>query len=600
MQTDTSLIKDRLDIAEIVGEYVQLKRIGTHLKARCPFHEEKTPSFIVNEDRGTYHCFGCQKGGDVIAFLMEIEGMEFREALTLLAERAGIELATYTPAQQKQHDQKNRAAQAMQLSVGFYEGQLWSASGAQALAYLRARGLSDATIKKFHLGYAPDGWQHTEDYLLGLQTESFAVADLVQAGLSIQKDRGGTYDRFRHRVMFPIFDVLGRPVGYSARVMPGDDDAGAKYINTPESVLYHKSDVLYGIDLAKQAIKKADRAILVEGNADVIAAHEAGIENVVAVSGTALTQQHIKILKRYTQNFVLFFDGDSAGQAAAYKSAQMCLAHDVQSSLVTLSGGKDAADLVREDRHALTPVIDGAQSALVYFTAQSLALFDVADPHGKRQATDYLLDLIVHIDHPVEQEEWIQHCAESLGVDVRTMQALLVQKKKDDSPVAVAAQPAPQDTVHTQGNGDVDREPLDHIAREMTRLALAFPAAWKVLVENASQWDVMVAHSGLKTLVGGAHTAGFDALTFLEKYYPGSDVQYPVISAYGAEYVQMHGGADQAHRDIIMLAQRAQKAHDKSRLIAYTAALKDAEVAGDMRMRDEMMQKIISLTRESP
>ncbi len=601
--TDTSLIKDRLDIAEIVGEYVQLKRIGSHLKACCPFHEEKTPSFIVNEDRGTYHCFGCQKGGDAIAFLMEIEGMDFREALTILAERAGVELQAYTPEQKARHSQKDRAQIAMTASVDFYQKQLWSSSGQKALAYLRDRGLSDATIKKFHLGYAPDAWQACENHLLsgghGLVSE-----DLVRAGLSVQKDGGGTYDRFRHRVMFPIFDVLGRAIGYSARVMPGQDDAGAKYINTPESLLYHKSDILYGIDLAKQAIKKSDRVVLVEGNADVIAAHEGGIDHVVAVSGTALTVQHIKILKRYTQNFTLFFDGDAAGQNAAYKSAQLCLAHDVQCFLVALTSGKDAADLVQEDATQLLRVVDSARGAIDYFIDQAKAMYDIADPHGKRQATDYLLGLVANVSHPVEREEWIKKCAHALEVEDRTMHAILTKDFSSDKAVAShSSSDQPAKTSAQSQSEDVatasDRGPLDNIAREMMRLALAFPDAWKMLVENAHTWSVFAEHKTLQVLVRGGPDVSYDALAFLRKYFPGSDAQYPTISAHGEAYMRMHGGAEQAQRDIIVFAKRAQREFDKQQLAVLTKALRDAETSGDDDQRDQIMQKIIVLTQDS-
>ncbi|MFZ1627153.1 MAG: DNA primase, partial [Candidatus Moraniibacteriota bacterium] len=320
MSTTTEDIKARLNIVDVVGQYVKLQKAGSAWKANCPFHQEKTPSFNVNEERNMWHCFGCGKGGDAFAFVMEIEGLEFREALKLLAEKAGVELPEYRSDGRAVTETKDRGLEILELATKFYEKQLWeSERGKVMLAYLRDRGLFEESLRTYRLGYAPDGWEHITKFLLG---RGFRSEELESCGLSLKGKEGrGFYDRFRDRIMFPIQDILGRPIGYSARVSPGGNETQAKYINTPETNLYHKSRALYGLSIAKQAIKEAGRTILVEGNMDVIALHQAGLPNVVAVSGTALTADQLGILKRYGKKLALFFDMDKAGQAAAWKSA---------------------------------------------------------------------------------------------------------------------------------------------------------------------------------------------------------------------------------------------------------------------------------------
>lgn len=325
MYSDVDVVKSRINIVDLVGEYVRLIKAGSRYKACCPFHQEKTPSFIVNDDRQTYHCFGCGRGGDIFSFVMEAEQIGFREALEVLADKAGVELQRHSSGGGSGNAKKKMYA-ALEKAAAFYIKQLHDGVGRDvALPYLRARGISDDGMARFRLGFAPQGWNHLEKFLRG---QNIDCATAVAAGLLIRKDHvatadttARTYDRFRHRIMFPICDALGRVIGFTARALPGDDARGGKYINTPETLLYRKSAVLYGIDIAKNAIKQQDCAVIVEGNMDVIALHGAGVPYTVAVSGTAMTDQHITALRRYTKNIILFFDADGAGVAAARKSA---------------------------------------------------------------------------------------------------------------------------------------------------------------------------------------------------------------------------------------------------------------------------------------
>lgn len=421
MSTTTEDIKARLNIVDVVGQYVKLQKAGTAWKANCPFHQEKTPSFNVNEERNMWHCFGCGKGGDAFAFIMEIEGLEFREALKLLAEKAGVELPEYRSDGRAAGETKDRGLEILELATKFYEKQLWeSERGKAMLDYLRERGLSDESIRTYRLGYAPDGWEHMTKFLL---SRGFRSEELEGCGLSLRGKEGrGFYDRFRDRIMFPIGDILGRIIGYSARVAPGGDETAAKYVNTPETNLYHKSRALYGLSIAKQAIKEAGRTILVEGNMDVIALHQAGLPNVVAVSGTALTVDQLGILKRYGKKLSLFFDMDKAGQAAAWKSAIAAFGMDFTVDAVALTSGKDAADMNHENPELLRTAVTGAKPAMRYFLDTLLHAADAESQEGKREIVERYAELLAAIENELDRSHWTKELAEAIQAEPKVVQ----------------------------------------------------------------------------------------------------------------------------------------------------------------------------------
>ena len=390
-------IKARLNIVELISSYVKLDKSGAHWKACCPFHQERTPSFMVNEEKNMWHCFGCGKGGDAFAFVMEMEGLEFREALKMLAERAGVALPQYKGETQNK-ETKDRIYDLLELATKFFEKQLWDGTGKKKiLAYLKERGLSEESIRTFRLGYAPDGWRYLLEFLV---SKGFKVEELESAGLVIKKNHehqasdiphpsaSSHYDRFRDRIMFPIFDILGRTIGYSARVAPGGDESQAKYINTPETPVYHKSRVLYGLFQAKQAMKQAGTTVIVEGNMDVIAMHQAGLGNTVAVSGTALTPEQLVMMKRYGNEVKLFFDMDGAGQKAARKSAELALEKELTVSVIALASGKDAADMGKDDPERLRTAVAESLPALQYFLQAILTQYDQGTSDGKRKIVD--------------------------------------------------------------------------------------------------------------------------------------------------------------------------------------------------------------------
>ena len=415
----TDEIKARLNIVELIGSYVRLEKSGAHYKACCPFHQERTPSFMVNEEKNMWHCFGCGKGGDVFAFVMEIEGLEFKEALTLLAERAGVELPQYK-GEKENKETKDRIYDLLELATKFYEKQLWEGNGkTKILTYLKGRGLSDESMHTFRLGYAPDGWRHLVDFLVG---RGFRPEEIEQAGLVLKKEGGRDhYDRFRDRIMFPIFDILGRVIGYSARVAPGGDETQAKYINTPETPIYHKSRALYGLYQAKQAMKQAKATTVVEGNMDVIALYQAGIENTVAVSGTALTPEQLALMKRYGDEVKLFFDMDGAGQKAARKSAELALEKELLVSIIALPFGKDAADMGKDDPEKLKSVVATPVPALKYFLQMALSKHDRKTPEGKRKIVEEYTELLLAVKNPIERAHSIKELAREIDMEEKTI-----------------------------------------------------------------------------------------------------------------------------------------------------------------------------------
>lgn len=479
-------VKARLNIVDFVGEYVRLSKAGSSYKGLCPFHSEKTPSFVVSEERQSWHCFGCQKGGDIFTFFMEMEGVEFREALKMLADRTGVELPRYNPQVEKKIKSSH---EVLENATRWYEQQLHSEQGREALRYLLERGISEESIRTFRLGYAPEGWNHIEEYL---RTLGYSREDIEPTGLLVSKQREvneqqgvsnvksrisgvsySLYDRFRDRIMFPISDIVGRVIGYSARVMPGADEKQGKYINTPETGLYHKSKTLYGISQAKQAMKREDRVIVVEGNMDVIAMYQAGFQNTVAVSGTAMTEGHIGILRRYTKNVVLFFDRDQAGRDAMYKSTIACFQGEMNVSLIRVEEGKDAAELAQSYPEKLRSAVQNAQSAMEFFCEDIVMESGLSRSEEKKNAVEKLLPLLGALVNEVEQSDWVRRIAERIGVETSAVAAALYRYKEHQLyPLRLREQSGESIAISEKNRTDIL---LEAIVGKM----FLFPTVWK-------------------------------------------------------------------------------------------------------------------------
>jgi DNA primase len=407
-------IKSRLDVVDLVGEYLTLKPAGTNaFKANCPFHNERSPSFYVSRARQSWHCFGCNIGGDIFSFIERIEGMEFREALEHLAQKTGVELPKFDT---QKATQKKQLQEVNELAMRFFRSVLHSLPQAEiARAYLKKRGVDDLTADLFHLGYAPDSWTLLSE---ALQKKGVTAQDLIDAGLSSKSQRGdGVYDRFRGRLMFPIADVHGHIVGFTGRILT-DDKTQAKYVNTPETPVYRKSAVLYGLDRAKGAIRQQDLAVIVEGNMDVVASHQFAVENVVASSGTALTVEQLALLKRFTKKLAIAFDADAAGNTATLRGLDLARQQDFEIRVITLppGAGKDPDEAVRKDPQIWKDAIKEAVSIMEWIYANAFRGQNAHSPEGKKAIVKAALPEIKRIQDPVERDHWVKRLATDLGV----------------------------------------------------------------------------------------------------------------------------------------------------------------------------------------
>jgi DNA primase len=441
-------IKGRLPVADVVGETVQLKKAGTTLKGLCPFHGEKTPSFVVTPVRDTWHCFGCGKHGDIFTFVMERDGLAFPEALAQLAGRAGVELDERT----KREDARNaRLRDVMEAAIAFYHAVLLkSKPGEAALAYLRGRGFTDETIEKYQLGWAPGGWDSLVRQLASKRQVS--AAELVEVGLASPRQRGGgAYDRFRERVIFPIRDQNGHAVGLGGRILgkegTGEDgtDRGPKYLNSPATPLFDKSRTLYLIDRAKSAVRKGGQAVIVEGYTDALMAHQAGFDNVVASLGTALTPQQVALLTRYAKRIALAYDVDAAGQkagtfgATALEELIRQLAPDDSGvelddvRIVSLPEGKDPDEVVRESPDAWREGVRIARPIVDHLIDVHARAHDLRTPGGQARFVDAVLPIIRNLPNPVLRDAYLQRVRQVSGVEERTLLEAMHRRQLRDA-----------------------------------------------------------------------------------------------------------------------------------------------------------------------
>lgn len=434
-------IKTRIDIVDLVSETVQLRRSGKNYTGFCPFHENtRTPAFVVFPESGTWRCFGqCNEGGDIFKFVMKKEGWDFSEALHYLAERAGIELRPPSADEQASAEEHDALRDLLESAVTFYRHNLFNTpAGEVALEYLRKqRGLKDETIEAFGLGYAPNSWDAATDFFL---SKDYKEEDLLAAGLVSERDSGGVYDRFRHRVMFPIRDERGRMAGFGARILNPEDVP--KFLNSPQTVLFDKGHLLYGLDRARKPIRIQDQAVIVEGYLDVIAVHQAGYTNVISPMGTALTEHQLYLLKRFTRRIVLALDPDAAGDKATLRGLQIArqtldresdpvfdargllgyearLQADIRVS--TLPGDLDPDEVVNRDPQEWQRIIDAARPIVVHVMETLATGRDLDDPKVKNEIAAQVLPLIEDVPSSIERDTYLQQLARLLRVDERAL-----------------------------------------------------------------------------------------------------------------------------------------------------------------------------------
>lgn len=352
-------IKDRLSIEEVVGSYVQLKKAGRNFKALCPFHHEKTPSFVISPDKQIAYCFGCHKGGDIFNFVMEIEHVDFNEALKILADKAGVKVEEYDNTIKK--EEKDVLLDIHRIATEHFEANLWSEEGEKALEYLKNRGLTEETIRTFKIGFAKDSW---DDLYSLLQKKSYTVEQCLQAGILTKNDSGKTYDRFRNRIMFPLYSSVGHIVGFSGRVLKKEDEP--KYLNTAETKIFNKSSILFGYQLTKEHIKDSRNVLLMEGQLDVVSSYQNGFKNVIAASGTAYSKSHIKQLSRFADSFTLLFDSDSAGKQAALRTLETIMPFEKEAKICVLPEGEDPDSMLQKDMETFKTLIENPKSIVNY------------------------------------------------------------------------------------------------------------------------------------------------------------------------------------------------------------------------------------------
>lgn len=501
-------VRHAVDLVDVVSDYVRLKKQGVRFIGLCPFHNEKTPSFSVDPRQDLFYCFGCKKGGDLFKFVGEIEGVGFLDAVRLLAARAGIEIAEEEGEREAASEREAMSA-ALRFAAGFFFDQLKRPSGKRGLDYLRERGFSKETVKTFGIGYAPDAW----DALLKAATREGYKPEVLEAvGLVKRRESGDGsepvhryYDVFRDRLTFPIFDRAGNVLGFGGRILPGskqarEDYTPAKYINTPETAVYHKSDVLFGLKQAKRAVRAEEEAVLVEGYADVVSLHQAGIENTVALSGTALTSSQVRIVAQIAQRVVLLLDADAAGQGAAFRSVGPVLNGGLTPFVVVLPEGADPDSFVRQfGGEALRNLIKHERTDFVSFVAsRARKRGDLSTPEGESRVVDQVVSIIAGIRDPVAQDAYFIKAGQALGIPdvfLRRHYAKLVDRSKhagvaapdgplrfappDDAPAgAPVAAPAaaPPPVLMRPEEADLLRLMLEHgatmVEHVLTRMAL--------------------------------------------------------------------------------------------------------------------------------
>ncbi len=404
---DIELIKQKINIVDLVGEYITLKKAGVNYKANCPFHGENTPSFMVSPERGIWHCFGCGRGGDHFKFLMEKDSLDFKDALEILAQKAGVTLKKSNKGEKDVKEQLYAAhTKAAQL---FHFLLTENKVGQAALEYLHKRGLTDETIKTFQIGYSPNSWDTLTKFL---KKRGFTVQEMTDSGLCVPS-QSGCYDRFRGRIMFPLIDVRERIIGFSGRVLGKEEP---KYINTPQTILFDKRRFLLGLNITKSDIKRANEAIIVEGEMDMLMSYQSGVKNVVASKGTAFTEEHIEILKKYTDTLSLCFDTDLAGDAAARRSIEMADRAGLNLKVIQVEGSKDPADTVLKNPEKWFEAVKKATPIYDYYLQSADKRYKVKNASDKKAVFNELLPIWSKIADPITKEHYIEKLAALLMI----------------------------------------------------------------------------------------------------------------------------------------------------------------------------------------
>jgi DNA primase len=488
---DIDKVRQATNLVDLVASVTKVKRSGRSFMAICPFHEEKSPSLSLDPGRGLYHCFGCQKGGDVFTFLSETQGLDFNEAVEELARRAGIQITSDAGADRRR-GKRNTLHDAVRRAIEVYHNRLRTGADAgPARAYLRSRGYDGDVVDEYRIGYAPEAW---DTLVRELRAGGVEERTMVEAGLARRGRGGNLYDYFRSRVVFPIHDVRGEPVGFGGRILTGD---GAKYVNSPDSAIYNKSRLLYGLDRARVAISRSNRSVVVEGYTDVIALHAAGVPEAVATCGTALTDEHFDLLRRFADRVVLAFDADTAGTEAARRTAELDapVRLDLDMRVAVMPDGGDPADVVQAGRiDEVRKAIAEARPLLQFRLEREVATLDLAEPEGRARALHTAASLLARISDPIAHREYERFVARLVGVDLETVQAAAHPEGRKHRPRSSAGSQTPT-------------SPRRRLESDFLRLLIANPeGAGALTVELFDEPDLRMAAEAVVAARGPAGT----------------------------------------------------------------------------------------------
>ncbi len=589
-------IKEKLDIVDVVSAYVKLDKAGVNWRACCPFHKEKTPSFFVSRERQSWHCFGgCSEGGDMFKFIMKIENADFKESLKILAQKAGVELHYENP---QVKSEKDRLYAICEAAAKFFEHELYKIGDKEnsPLEYLLNRGLSAETIKEFRLGFAPFGWRNLSQFL---KNKEFRNDEIIKSGLVIQKDGGDFYDRFRNRIMFPLFDSNSKVAGFTGRVFASPQIYSdktpasaenekleeAKYVNTPETPIFYKGKMLYGFHKSKDFIRKENSVILVEGQMDFLMAYQDGAKNIAATSGTALTSinseqtDHLKLISRYTKNLILGFDMDEAGQKAAERAIETAQARDFNIKILTLPEGKDAADFVKENPGRFRQIAEAAKPIMEYYferAFKNIAANNIKNPEIIKSISNYLLPKIMRIYHPVERAHWISNLAEKLKIKENYLEE---ETKKLKTRIKPAAGKAPiADFINKN--------------KTMSRKEILAERLIGLLCKKPEHYDIVGAHIDYlperhKIIIGNANN---NFLNAGDNYfnYLAMKVDYDISDQENFDF----------QAEIFNVLGSLKTETIKERLDIKSAAIKEAEKSGDILKLEQLAKEFQKLSKE--
>lgn len=574
-------VKSRLDIVDVIGGYVPLKQTGHSFKGLSPFKSEKTPSFIVSPDKNIWHDFSSGKGGDVISFVMEMEGLSFPEALEMLAKRAGVKLKPRSRSADNSSN-KNKLFDANEKAMAYYH--LALSKNNQAKEYfLKTRSLSLGILKKFKLGYSPDSWEGLTNYL---GAKGFSPKDLIEAGLAAKSPRGsGAYDLFRGRVMFPVFDMQNRVVGFSARVL--GTEKVAKYINTPQTPIYNKSFAIYGLSQAKEAIRSNDKVVVVEGNMDVLALHNAGFENVVACSGTALTELQVRQLSRLSKNITLCFDADEAGINATLRAIELASNSDAKIEVVSLKGAKDPDELLKKGKDAWSQALKSAKYAPDFVIDYGKHKFDTKTAPGKKQFTRFIMPMLLNMSDDIELQHYVKKVAQIVDSDEESIKKLLQAKDNKPMPDQSASSEVEPESAPRKLTLQEKQE------QELLELCLAYPITLPAIKDLKLSQTSELHRNIFKSLkkYDGKDFAG------LIKQLP-KEANYVKILSLRGEQQYADASAHDIRLEAFTQVARIQETNRQNLKRSLTKQIAEAEEAGDTQKSKQLLIKYQELLNE--